>query len=121
MKIVIPIKALSINDAHKGKHIKTDKFLQYEKDICYLLPVNRQPLKDMEYFVRYVFYIKNYSITDTGNLEKLITDLIVKRGYLKDDRYIKAMYLEKEAVKDIKDEKIVLEIVSYDERHQLLK
>lgn len=55
-------------------------------------------------------------MSDTGNFEKLITDLLVKRGYLKDDRYIKAMYLEKVAVKDIKDERIVIDIVLYNDK-----
>mgnify|MGYP001583607603 CR=1 FL=1 len=59
-------------------------------------------------------------MSDTGNFEKLITDILVKRGYLKDDRYIKAMYLEKVAVLDIEDEKIILDIVLYDKRHDVL-
>ncbi len=120
MRIEIPIKPLSINDAHKGRHIKTDEFLQFEKDVCYLLPINPLPVKDTEYFLRYSFYLKNYKNSDTGNFEKLITDLIVKRGYLKDDRYIKSMYLEKMSVKDKGQEKIILDIVPYEDRHKLL-
>jgi len=120
MKITIPIKPLSINDAHYGRHVKTRTFRQYENDIFYLLPYNRTELKEGEYFVKYVFYIKNYKISDTGNFEKLITDLLVKRGYLKDDRYIKAMYLEKVAVKDIENEKIIANIVPYKDRRKIL-
>lgn len=118
MKIIIPVRAMSLNDAHEGRHIKTKAFKKYERDVSFLLPTNPLPLKDTEYFVRYTFYIKNYGNSDTGNLEKLITDIIVKKGYIKDDRYIKAMYLEKERVKDIKDERIVLDIVPYEERHK---
>lgn len=120
MKICIPLTPLSINKAHHGRHIKTNEFLQYEQDVCYLLPLNAKKLKDGEYFIKYVFYIKNYLKSDTGNFEKLITDLLVKRGYLKDDRFIKAMYLEKVKVKDIKDEKIILDIVPYDDRYKIL-
>lgn len=120
MKIIIPIKPLSINQAHHGRHIKTREFLRYEKNVSFLLPINPRPIKDGEYFVKYVFYIKNYNVSDTGNFEKLITDLLVKRGYLKDDRYIKGLYLEKQKVKDIKDEKIILDIVLYDDRYKIL-
>lgn len=120
MQIKIPIKPLSINQTHRGRHFKTTKFLQYEIDVCKLLPLHSKKLKDGEYFIKYVFYIKNYKMSDTGNFEKLITDLLVKRGYLKDDRYIKAMYLEKQPVKDIQNEQIILDIVLYDKRHDVL-
>ena len=56
-------------------------------------------------------------MSDTGNFEKLITDLLVKRGYLKDDRYIKAMYLEKVKVRDSAQEKILIDIVPYNVRY----
>ena len=121
MKIEIPIKPLSINAAHEGRHIKTKEFLRYEKNISFLLPICPIDIKDGEYFVKYVFYVKNYKMSDTGNFEKLITDLLVKRGYLKDDRFIKAMYLEKVKVKDTQDEKIVLDIVPYNVRYEILQ
>lgn len=120
MKLKIPIKPLSINEAHHGRHMKTRKFLDYEKNVCYLLPYNQMDIKDGEYFLKYVFYIKNYKMSDTGNFEKLITDLLVKRGYLKDDRYVKAMYLEKVSVDDVRDERIVVDIVLYKDRDNVL-
>lgn len=120
MKLKIPIKPLSINDAHHGRHIKTREFLDYEKNVAYLLPYNQKDIKDGEYFLKYVFYIKNYKMSDTGNFEKLITDILVKRGYLKDDRYIKAMYLEKVLVDDVLKEKIEVDIVLYQDRANVL-
>ena len=117
MKITIPIKPLSINQAHHGRHIKTKEFLRYEKNVAFLLPINKGQVSDKEYFIKYVFYIKNYKMSDTGNFEKLITDLLVKRGYLKDDRYIKAMYLEKVKVRDSAQEKILIDIVPYNVRY----
>lgn len=121
MKIEIPIKPLSINKAHHGRHIKTKEFLRYEKNVSFLLPICPIEIPEGEYFIKYVFYIKNYAKSDTANFEKLITDILVKRGYLKDDRYIKAMYLEKVSVKDIKDEKIILDIVPYNVRYEILQ
>lgn len=120
MHLEIPIKPLSINEAHVGRHIKTKDFLNYEKYVSFLLPICPIEVEQCEYFVKYVFYIKNYGLSDTGNFEKLITDILVKRGYLKDDRYIKALYLEKSRVKDKESEKIVIDIVPYDKRHVLL-
>lgn len=120
MQIKIPIKPLSINEAHHGKHKKTEAFHQYERDVSLLLPFSPKPLPDGEYFIKYVFYIKNYLKSDTGNFEKLITDILVKRGYLKDDRFIKAMYLEKISVMDILEEKIILDIVLYNDRYKVI-
>lgn len=121
MQICIPLKPLSINDAHEGRHIKTKAFKQYEIDVTKLLPFNSKEVPAGEYFVKYIFYLKNYKMSDTGNFEKLITDILVKRGYMKDDRYIKAMYLLKEPVSDKNEEKIILDIVPYANRHEVLR
>lgn len=120
MQIEIPIKPLSINEAHRGRHIKTKEFLLYEKNVAFLLPVCPIEIKEGEYFIKYVFYIKNYGNSDTGNFEKLLTDILVKRGYLKDDRYLKAIYLEKIRVTDINEERVLIDIVLYDKRHEVL-
>lgn len=120
MQLTIPIRALSVNKASKGRHFKTLAYRQYEVDVCKLLPFAKRPLVQEEYFAKYVFYIKNYSASDTGNMEKLITDLLVKRNYIEDDRFIKAMYLIKEKVTDISDEKIIIDIVPYADRYKIL-
>ena len=120
VRIEIPIKALSVNDAHEGRHIKTAAFHQFENDVCKLLPFYKGQVSDNEYFVKHVFYLKNYRASDTGNFEKLITDLLVKRGYLKDDKYIKAFYLEKISVMDVLEEKIITDIVLYADRYKIL-
>lgn len=38
--------------------------------------------------VEYRFFLKNFSRTDVGNCEKALTDCIVKRGIISDDRKI---------------------------------
>lgn len=120
MHLEIGLKPLSINQAHMGRHIKTKEFLRYEKNVYFLLPICPYNIQEGEYFLKYVFFIKNYKASDTGNFEKLVTDLLVKRGYLKDDRFIKAMYLEKKSVKDSKEEKILIDIVPYTDRYNIL-
>ena len=77
-------------------------------------------MSDSELFVKYVLYVKNYRNSDVANLEKILTDLLVKRSYLKDDRYIKGMYLEKISVMDVLEEKVVLDIVPYNDRYKIL-
>ena len=120
VRIEIPIKALSVNDAHEGRHIKTAAFHQFENDVCKLLPFYKGQVSDSERFVKYVFYIKNYRNSDVANLEKILTDLLVKRGYFKDDKFIKAMYLEKISVHDVLEEKIITDIVLYADRYKIL-
>lgn len=120
MKLIIPIRALSVNQAWAGKRFKTPKYKQFENDFCKVVPFYKGEHLEEELFVRYVFYVKNYGLVDVDNLIKQTNDMLCKRGYLKDDRYIKAIYCEKEKVKDIKDEKIVTDIVLYSKKHDVL-
>lgn len=120
MNINIPIGPVSVNKSLKGRKFKSAEYLQFEKDVCLLLPFNKGQAYKGELFCKYVFYIKNYGNADTGNCLKLIEDILVKREYLVDDRYVKTIYLQKERVENIKDEKIVIDIVPYDKRHVLL-
>lgn len=113
MKIKIPIRALSVNDASKGRHFKTPEYKQFERDVTLLLPFSKTPPLDGEVFIKYVFYFKNYAASDASNAIKLIEDLLVKRGYLVDDRFVKGGVFIKEKVEDKKDEKIIMDIVSF--------
>lgn len=65
-----------------------------------MLPIARNAPLDGELVVRYTFSLSNYANTDVGNLEKQVTDILVKRGYIKDDRYIKELILRKERGED---------------------
>ena len=95
MKLSIPLKPLSVNVAFQGRRFKTPAYKQYEKDITKLLGRAREKPIEGELYVCYSFYLKNYALTDTGNLEKLLTDTLVALGYIKDDRYIKKLVMEK--------------------------
>lgn len=120
MKITIPVSPVSVNEAHYGPHIKTEKCRRYEREVSFLLPFNPREPEPGEYFVKYIFYLKNYGGADAGNFEKLLTDILVKRGYLKDDRYIKGLYIQKERVKTKAEERIVLDIVLYKDRMSVM-
>lgn len=110
MDIVIPIKALSNNEAWAGRRFKSKKYKQYEKDVDKLLPRAKSTMKG-EVEIHYTFYIKNYGLSDIDNLIKATQDLVVKKGYIEDDR--KIVFLSAEKIKS-KDEQIVIEIKSYE-------
>lgn len=120
MRIFIPIRALSVNEAWKGQRFKTKKYRKFETDFCRVVSRNGHEPEAGELFVRYIFYIKNYASADVDNLIKQTNDMLCKLGYIKDDRYVKSILCVKERVKDIMDEKIITDIVLYDKRHDLL-
>lgn len=101
MQLIIPIRALSVNQAWAGQRFKTPKYKQFEKDFSSVVPFSRTQNSTEELFVKYVFYVKNYGLVDVDNLIKQTNDMLCKRRYLADDRYIKAIYCQKEKVTDI--------------------
>lgn len=96
MKFTLEVSPLSVNKAWKGRRFKTGDYLQFERDVCAVLPISDEEPMEGELVVEYIYYIKNYGNTDTGNLEKTLTDMLVKRRYIKDDRYIKKLIQTKE-------------------------
>ena len=109
MNIVIPLKALSVNRAWQGRRFKSKDYKEFEEAVSYLLKNAHQIKGTVE--MHYTFYIKNYGMTDIDNLIKPIQDIIVKKGYIEDDR--KIIYLTAEKIKD-NDERIEIEIRKYE-------
>lgn len=98
MKLQLNVKPLTVNRAWRGgRRFQSKEYVQYEKDISMLLPYAENPEgQDREVIVKYTFYIKNYGRSDAGSFEKCLTDILVKRGYIKDDRYIREITCRKE-------------------------
>ncbi len=119
MKIKIPIRALSVNKAWTNTHKKSADYYQFEHDVCLLLPFNKTRPIEGELFVRYIFFIKNYKASDEDNCKKILQDILVKRGYFIDDKFIKMSMSMKESVKNVLEERIEVDIVHYDDRHVL--
>lgn len=87
-------KPLSVNEAWRGKRFKTPKYLSYETEMLLLLPNKKKVSGYVE--VVYRFGIpQRFDVIDVGNFEKLISDIIVKKGYIDDDSKIVRMVLEK--------------------------
>lgn len=112
-KILLQVPPLSINKAFQGRRFKSDLYTQFEKDVTKILVPCSDPVDKTEMFVHYVYHIKNYGMTDTANMEKVLTDMLVKRGYLLDDRYIRAIYQRKERLQPGEDEWIDIIIEPY--------
>lgn len=85
-----------MNRAWQGQRFKSKEYKTFENDVARMLPFSKIVYDKSEVFVHYVYHIKNYGGADTSNLEKTLTDMLVKRGYLLDDRYIRAIYQRKE-------------------------
>lgn len=113
MNIRLEVNPLSVNKAWRGRHFKTKDYDLFEREVCIKLPFSINEPFDGEVFVHYVYHIKNYGNADTANMEKTLTDMLVKRKYLKDDRYIRAIYQRKERVSKSEEEFIVIHILPY--------
>lgn len=83
----IEIKPLSINQAWQGRRYKTKLYDDYIKELLYLLPQKAQ-IKAKKVAVEITLYLKNAERNDTDNFIKPLLDIIVKRGWIIDDRYI---------------------------------
>lgn len=117
MKFSIPVKPLSVNAAYRGRRFKSKDYEQFEEDVSLVLGRAKQNHTG-ELFVKYTFYIKNYSRSDTANFEKVLSDTLTKLGYFADDNDIKGIFMVKEKVD--KEEHIMVEIVPYDQLSTVL-
>lgn len=100
MKIKLDIKPLSINKAFQGRRFKTPEYDDYTDLVSGLLQAQKRMFnltkRDYNiYTVSYNFYLVNHKKTDLDNMVKLITDLLVLNGFIKDDRMIYSMNLKK--------------------------
>jgi len=93
MKKKILIKPLSVNKVWQGRRFKTKDYKNYEIEVLELLKNVKKVSGIVE--VKYKFYIKNFSMSDVGNFEKPLSDIIVKAGMIDDDRYVNRIVLEK--------------------------
>lgn len=103
MNITLPLKPLSINAAFQGRRFKTKECNNYCKDLDILLPDHEQIKGFVE--IHYKFHLVNWKRTDGDNLIKILTDCIVKKGIIEDDRKIMKYIIEK-----IPSEKDIIEI-----------
>ena len=87
LEMTLYIKPLTVNRAWRGRRFSTAAKTEYETRLRFSLPKVAVVGKPY-YKVAYDFHLINFSRTDGANLEKVLTDCLVKRGIIKDDRYI---------------------------------
>jgi len=95
-EVSIPVKALTVNHAWRGgPRFKTKEYIAYEKEAMSELPRQETIWGWVE--VKYTFGLlkKTFSITDVCNLEKPLSDILVHKKYIEDDRKIIKATLEK--------------------------
>lgn len=88
------IKPLSVNEAWQGRRFKTKAYLAYETEMLLSLPKREKITGYVEVIYRFGIPSR-FDVIDVGNFEKLISDIIVKKGYIEDDSKIVRMVLEK--------------------------
>ena len=84
--MIIELKPVSINEAFQGKRFKTRKCKDFENDFMLLAPKRKMIKGKIE--VEYKFHLRNHKMIDYDNCIKVVQDLIVKCGYIEDDRKI---------------------------------
>lgn len=90
IEINLPTKPASVNAIWRGRRFKTQLYLDYEKEISYLIK-SQLPLKSKmqgEIEVEFIFHLKQYKRTDCDNLVKPLLDILVKNGIMEDDRKV---------------------------------
>lgn len=108
IQVTINEKPLSSNQVWQGRRFKTKKYQDYEKLLLTILPKKNIQKGLVE--LTYRFHLKNHKTTDYDNLIKPLQDILVKKGYIEDDRFIYKATIEKIPSKE---DKIEIWINSY--------
>ena len=87
-------KPLSVNKAWQGRRFKSKDYNNYEKEAMIILGRAKKTIDEFVE-IEYVFHLKNCNRTDIDNLIKPLQDIIVKCGYISDDRKIRKITAEK--------------------------
>lgn len=84
--ITIPIKPISTNKLFQGRRFKTKEYNKFIEAALYFAPKVRITMGIVQ--LKCDFYVKNEKVSDLDNFLKGTLDLIVKAGYIEDDRFI---------------------------------
>lgn len=93
--VEIKIKPFSINAAYQGRRFKTKAAKLFEHNVLALLPKQEQLSGWIGASYEFGLMRRTFARSDVANFEKLVSDLLVKRGYIEDDRKIIDIQLRK--------------------------
>jgi len=90
---LIEAKALSVNECWLGRKFKTLRYIAYEKEILALLPRREKITGDFALYI--LFGLEHLYKPDLDNFAKPLIDIMQKKGYFEDDRYLMQLTLAK--------------------------
>jgi len=108
MKIEIPLRPVSVNEAWQGRRFKTEIYKIFCEQF-YLIAPKKKMIKGIVQ-IEYRFYMKNHKMADYDNVIKTTQDMLVKCGYIEDDRKI---YKATQYKIPSEEDKIEVEIKKY--------
>jgi len=89
----VEIKPLLISKCWQGRRYRTCEYKKYTEEVLHLLPKKEMVEGQVGLFL--TFYIKNPRQCDLDNFLKPMLDILVKKEYIKDDRYIYFLQAQK--------------------------
>lgn len=99
MAHLIKIKPLSVNNAWQGKRFKTPAYVEYERDVLFMLPKVKLPPTPFKIEIEYGF---SNSASDIDNPTKPLLDIMQKK-YGFNDSQVHELNLKKVKVKKGED------------------
>jgi Holliday junction resolvase RusA-like endonuclease len=95
--LILPIKALTINQMFCGDHIKTSLCRKYDKELNNFLKSHKEEITRCDWYeCNFRLYLKTFLTADVDNcINKSLIDALVRNGYISDDRRIKRFVGEK--------------------------
>ena len=109
-KLIIKIKPISVNKVWQGKRFRTPEYRDWIDKALWLM--KKQEKVGGRIYLKITFYIKYPLKSDLDNYLKPSIDLIVRKGWIEDDRFIFKLDTQKIEVKKEEDERIEYEIKS---------
>jgi len=104
----IYITPMTINQAWQGRKYKTPKYADYIDDVLELLPENETIEGYVAIYLTFYLNNRRFKTADVDNFIKPIFDILVKKGYIEDDRKVLVVRAEK---LPHTEEKIKIEII----------
>lgn len=112
--IIIPVKPISTNKLFQGRRFKTKDYDAFINAALYFAP--KVPMVKGNIVLKCDFFVKNVERSDLDNFLKGTLDLIVKAGYIEDDRFIYKINARKFKAND-ENERIELRIKPLTEKN----
>ena len=92
-KIRIPLAPISVNECWQGRRFKTSKYDDFIQDMLLVMPARK--CVEGALSIHLTFGLPSLLRGDLDNLVKPVLDCMVKKGWIKDDRYINEIVARK--------------------------